>query len=42
MNEMPVSPLFFYTHPILINENIKDVIVPSFATYADLKWAYVE
>ncbi len=42
MDEMPVAPLFFYTHPILLKENLKDVIVPPFATYADFKWAHVE
>ncbi|SFH11526.1 oligopeptide transport system substrate-binding protein [Desulfotomaculum arcticum] len=42
LDEMPIAPLFFYTHPIMIKENLKNVIVPPFATYADFKWAYVE
>lgn len=42
MDEMPVMPVFFYTNPSLIKENIKKVIIPPFATYADLKYAYVE
>ncbi len=42
MDEMPITPLFFYTHPIMIKENLKNVIVPPFAADADFKWAYVE
>lgn len=42
MDEMPVMPIYFYTHPILIKENIKGTIVPPFGTYADFKYAYVE
>ncbi|SHE30594.1 oligopeptide transport system substrate-binding protein [Desulforamulus putei DSM 12395] len=42
MDHMPVMPIFFYTHPVLIKENIKGVITPSFGTYADFKYAYVE
>lgn len=42
MDEMPVMPIFFYTNPSLIKENIKKVIIPPFATYADFKYAYVE
>ncbi|PHJ39096.1 hypothetical protein P378_05400 [Desulforamulus profundi] len=42
MNDMPVMPIFFYAHPILVKENIKGVITPAFATYADFKYAYVE
>lgn len=39
MDEMPLMPIFFYTHPVLIKENLKDVIIPSFGTYADFKYA---
>lgn len=42
MEEMPIMPIYFYTHPILIKENIKDVIIPPFGTYADFKYARVE
>ncbi|MCL6634567.1 MAG: peptide ABC transporter substrate-binding protein [Peptococcaceae bacterium] len=42
MDEMPVLPVYFYTHPILIKEYLKDVIVPPFASYADFKYAYVQ
>ncbi|WP_018085953.1 peptide ABC transporter substrate-binding protein [Desulfurispora thermophila] len=42
MDEMPVMPIYFYTNPNLIKENIKGVIIPPFGTYADFKWAYVE
>ncbi|MHB1043831.1 MAG: hypothetical protein ACYC0Q_13475 [Eubacteriales bacterium] len=42
MEEMPIMPIYFYTHPILIKENIKDVIIPPFGTYADFKYAHVE
>jgi len=42
MDEMPIAPFYFYTKPTLIRENIKGVITPSFAVYAEFKWAYVE
>lgn len=42
MDEMPIMPIYFYTNPNLIKENVKGVIVPPFGTYADFKWAYVE
>ncbi|MCL5290218.1 MAG: peptide ABC transporter substrate-binding protein [Bacillota bacterium] len=40
MDEMPIMPVFFYTHPILVKEDVKGVITPSLATYADFKYAY--
>ena len=42
MEEMPIAPIYFYTNPNLIRDNIKGVIIPPFGTYADFKWAYVE
>lgn len=42
MDEMPVMPIFFYTNPGLIKENVKNVIIPPFGTYADFKNAYVQ
>lgn len=42
MDEMPIMPIYFYTNPNLIKENVKGIIVPPFGTYADFKWAYVE
>ncbi len=42
MDEMPVMPIYFYTNPNLIRDNIKGVIVPPFGIYADFKNAYVE
>lgn len=42
MDELPVVPIYYYTNPYLEKETIKDVIHPSFAFYAEFKWAYVE
>ena len=42
MKEMPIMPIYFYVNDNLIKENIKDVIIPPFGTYADFKNAYVE
>ncbi|MFZ5633886.1 MAG: peptide ABC transporter substrate-binding protein [Bacillota bacterium] len=42
MKEMPVMPLYFYTNPNLIKDNLKGVLVPPFAVYADFKNAYLE
>ena len=42
MNEQPVIPIYYYTNPYLERETIKGVIHPSFAFFADFKWAYVE
>lgn len=42
MREMPVMPLYFYTNPGLIRDNLKGVLVPPFAVNADFKEAYLE
>ncbi|OPZ73300.1 MAG: Dipeptide-binding protein DppE precursor [Firmicutes bacterium ADurb.Bin456] len=42
MDEEPVIPIYYYTNPYLERETIKGVIHPSFAFFADFKWAYVE
>lgn len=42
MKEMPVMPIYFYTNPNLIKDNVKGVVIPPFAVYADFKNAYVE
>lgn len=42
MDEMPVMPIYFYTNPGLIKDNVKGVIVPPFGIYADFKNAYIE
>ncbi|MGC7845671.1 peptide ABC transporter substrate-binding protein [Desulforudis sp. 1088] len=42
MDEMPIMPIYYYTKPCLIKDNIKGVIIPPFAVYADFKYAYVE
>ena len=42
LEEMPIMPIYFYTRPILLKENLEGVIIPPFATYADFKYAYVE
>lgn len=41
MNELPVMPVYYYTNPYLEKDNIQGVIHPSFAFFADFKWAYV-
>jgi oligopeptide transport system substrate-binding protein len=42
MDEMPIMPIYFYTQPILIKSNLKDVIIPPFGLEAEFKWAHVE
>lgn len=42
MDEMPIMPIYYYTKPCLIKDNVKDVIIPPFGLYAEFKWAYVE
>jgi oligopeptide transport system substrate-binding protein len=42
MAELPVMPIYFYTNPSLIRDNIKGVYIPAFALEADFKHAYVE
>jgi len=39
---MPIAPIYFYTHPYLMKDNLKDVVVPSFGPYFEFKWAWVE
>ncbi|MFZ5627331.1 MAG: peptide ABC transporter substrate-binding protein [Bacillota bacterium] len=41
MDEMPIAPIYFYTHPYLMKDNLKDVVVPSFGPYFEFKWAWV-
>lgn len=41
MDEQPVMPVYYYTNPYLEKDNIQGVIHPSFAFFADFKWAYV-
>lgn len=41
MSEQPVIPVYYYSNPYLEKDNIKDVIHPSFAFFADFKWAFV-
>lgn len=42
MDELPIMPIYFYTNPALVKTNLKNYIIPPFASYADFKWAYVE
>jgi oligopeptide transport system substrate-binding protein len=41
MSEQPVVPIYYYSNPYLEKDNIQGVIHPSFAFFADFKWAYV-
>ena len=38
---MPVTPIYFYTHSWVQNENLKDVVVSGLGD-VQLKWAYFE
>jgi oligopeptide transport system substrate-binding protein len=42
MSEQPVMPIYYYTNPYLEKDNIQGVIHPSFAFFADFKWASVK
>ena len=41
MSEQPLIPIYYYSNPYLEKDNIRDVIHPSFAFFADFKWAFV-
>ncbi|MHB1167380.1 MAG: peptide ABC transporter substrate-binding protein [Carboxydocellales bacterium] len=41
MDEQPIMPIYFYTQPYLINSKVTDVVLPSFGTYGDFKWAWL-
>ncbi|MDD4237266.1 MAG: peptide ABC transporter substrate-binding protein [Desulfotomaculaceae bacterium] len=42
MSEQPLIPIYYYTNPYLEKDNIREVIHPSFAFFADFKWAFVD
>jgi oligopeptide transport system substrate-binding protein len=42
MDQLPVVPVYYYTNPYLERDTVKGVIHPSFAIFAEFKWAYVE
>lgn len=42
MKDLPIMPIYYYTKPCLIKENIKDLLIPPFGLYAEFKWAYVD
>jgi len=41
MTQMPITPIYFYTQPVLIKPELKDVIIPPFGVQAEFRWAYV-
>jgi len=42
IDQMPIMPIYFYTQPVLIKPNLKNVIIPPFGLEAEFKWAYVQ
>lgn len=42
MNEMPIMPIYFYTHPALVSDKLQDVVIPSFGLYAEFKWSGIK
>ncbi len=42
MEHMPMIPVYFYTQPYLVKEQVTDLLVTSFGPQAEFKWAYIE
>jgi oligopeptide transport system substrate-binding protein len=42
MSELPVMPVYYYTNPYLEKDSVQGVVHPSFAFFADFKWAFVK